>query len=109
MTTRSMFTPMSAAVSASCATARMPRPSRDFATKRSSPIMSTMAATKISTLSTRITASKGSAITFFSNTRGNPSWLRPYRSANNSCRKSEMPMAVIRADSRGAFRLRNGR
>ena len=53
ITTRSMFTPMSWAVSGSCAVARMPRPSRLRLTNWSSPIISATAATKTSTLSVR--------------------------------------------------------
>ncbi len=77
MTTRSMFTPMSAAVSGSWAVARMPRPKRDVATKRSRATIRTMAATMTRTLSVRMLASHTSASWVLFKTLGKPRGLRP--------------------------------
>ena len=72
-----MSTPIMAAVSGSWAVARMPRPRRDLATKRSSATISTTAATTTSTLSVRMLAPPNETSSRFSSTRGNPRISRP--------------------------------
>ena len=76
-TTRLMSTPIMAAVSGSWAAARMPRPSRDLATNRSSATIRITAATTTSTLSVRMSAPPMDASCRFSRIRGKPRISRP--------------------------------
>ena len=109
MMTRSMSTPISAAVSASWAVARMPRPRRERATKRSRAAMRSRAPRMTRSLSLRTSAPATDARWVLFSTRGNPSRFRPYRAAKSSWRNSDTPMAVMRAARRGAPRRRRGR
>src|SRR5205807_4061701 len=76
-TTLSMLTPISTAVSGSWAVARMPRPSRVRATKRSSTTMSTRAATTTRSLSLRTLPSPIRNRELLAMTRGNAMRSRP--------------------------------
>ena len=106
---RSLFTPMSVAVSGSCATARMPRPVRvrrmnqSVATIRSTDAITMISCwlftivpktSKIGCATNMVTA--GSA--FAPRIRKIPYWMA-----------NEAPMAVMRNTRRGALRLRSGR
>ena len=109
ITTRSMLTPMSVAVSESCETARTPRPRRVRFTNWSSATIMTSAATITNTWSVRMSAPKKVNSTSRLASRGNASRSRPLRNATNSEIANDAPMAEISAARRVAPRLRSGR
>ncbi len=111
MITRSMFTPMSVAVSASWATARMPRPSRVRFTTWSSTIIITMAET-ITRIWRLVTSAPKKLNTMLLSrmrppaTSEKPTGLRLTQLPKASAMASDAPMAEMSAARRPAPRLR---
>jgi hypothetical protein len=106
---RFLLMPISAAVSASCATARMPFPTRLRFTKTSSEASMSRA---IASTSRAVLVNRNGPIentTLLSTTVGMPNGARLVKMPINSAISSEAPIAVMRKANGGALRLRSGR